>query len=223
MPRVVDPEERRRAVALVAERVIADRGLDAGLRDVALAGGWSTSVVTHYFADKDALLEYTLRRTIERAAERIEERVAAGESRLSAILAENLPVDARRRKQWRTIISFWGRAVHHAGLREAQRRRHAGFRRELQRALAEALPGDAGLDVDLESRRLFALLDGLAVQAAFEPREWPARHVVAAVDRHLAELGLPPVLAPGRPAREAGAEPRSPRARRSPRAQGRKR
>ena len=57
MPKGVDHEERRDYVAAVAEQVIADRGLGAGLRDVAGAGGWSTSVVTHYFT-KQELIEF---------------------------------------------------------------------------------------------------------------------------------------------------------------------
>lgn len=190
MPKRVDHAERRDEVAAVAERVIADRGLEAGLRDVALAGGWSTSVVTHYFADKRELLEHTLRRTLQGAEARIEARVTAGQARLAAILEESLPLDARRRRQWRLFLVFWGRAVHDTTLGEQQRRRHAAFRRALARALAEALGPASALDVGFEVRRLFALLDGLAVQAAFEPREWPARSIVEVVNRHLAELGL---------------------------------
>jgi AcrR family transcriptional regulator len=194
MPKRVDHAERRDEVAAVAERVIADHGLDAGLRDVALAGGWSTSVVTHYFSDKRELLEHTLRRTLEAAAARIEARVAAGRPRLTAILEENLPLDGRRRRQWRLFIAFWGRAVHDPALEEHQRRRHAAFRKALGAALAERLGPNSPHDAELEARRLFALLDGLAVQAAFEPRDWPARLLVEVVNRHLAELGLHGVL-----------------------------
>lgn len=194
MPKVVDPDERRDRVAAVAERVFAERGLEAGLRDVALAGGWSTSVVTHYFDDKRELLEYTLRRTIEAASARIEARVAAGHSRLAALLEENLPLDARRRRQWRLFITFWGRAVHDRTLEEHQRRRHAGFRAALADALDEALGRSRRFDSAFEARRLFALLDGLAVQAAFEPREWPASLQIEVVERHLAGLGLGVVL-----------------------------
>jgi AcrR family transcriptional regulator len=194
MPKLVNHEQRRDEVAAVAERVIAERGLEAGLRDVALAGGWSTSVVTHYFADKRELLEYTLRRTIEGAAARIDARVAGGQSRLAAILEENLPLDARRRRQWQIFIAFWGRAVHDPTLEEHQCRRHAGFRAALADALADALGRSRRFDPTLEARRLFALLDGLAVQAAFEPREWPASLQIDVVERHLAELGLGGVL-----------------------------
>ena len=191
MPRIVDASERRERVAAVAERVIAERGLDAGVRDVAREGGWSTSVVTHYFADKRELLDFTLARTIERAAARIEKRIRAGTPRLTALLEENLPLDERRRRQWRTIIAFWGRAVADERLARRQRRRHEGFRAELETALMEALPGrPKRAHVQLEAQRLFALIDGLAVQAAFEAAAWPPRRQLEVVGRHLEELGL---------------------------------
>jgi AcrR family transcriptional regulator len=209
VPKLVNAAERRDAVAAVAERVIAARGLGAGLRDVAVAGGWSTSVVTHYFADKRELLEYTLHRTFEGAAARIAARVARGHPRLVAILEENLPLDARRLRQWRLLIAFWGRAVHDPTLEAQQRRRRAGLRAELAAALAEAAPdGAPGFDPAFEARRLFALLDGLAVQAAFEPREWPAPLQIDVVSRHLAELGLPDVLAAPFRTRRAWRSPR---------------
>ena len=62
MPRVVDHEARRAEVAAVAADLIARRGLDGvSVRDVAAAGGYSTTVVTHYFASKRELLLHAYR------------------------------------------------------------------------------------------------------------------------------------------------------------------
>lgn len=190
MPKQVNHEERRNEVAAVAERLIGDRGLDVGVLDVAEAGGWSTSVVTHYFSSKQELLEHTMRRSIERAEKAVDARVAAGQSQLQAIIEEALPLDASRRRRSRLFLVFWGRAVHDTKLREHQRRRHAGFRSTLATLLAEEFGQDGGRDPEVEARRLFALLDGVVVQAVFEPRLWPARVQIEVVDRHLAELGL---------------------------------
>ena len=190
MPKRVDHESRRDEVAAVAEQVIADRGLEVGLRDVARAGGWSTSVVTHYFDGKEALLERTMHRSIERAGQRVEARVAAGEPRLRAVIEESLPLDTPRRRRWRLFLVFFGRAVHHLPLRRHQQRRHSGFRTMLARLLAAELAGHPERDPELEARRLFALLDGVALQAVFEPRRWPARAQLEVVERHLRDLGI---------------------------------
>ena len=54
---MVDQTERRTQVAAAARAVIARDGLEgASVRRVAAEAGSSTTVVTHYFADKDALL-----------------------------------------------------------------------------------------------------------------------------------------------------------------------
>ncbi|MDJ0850763.1 MAG: TetR/AcrR family transcriptional regulator [Myxococcota bacterium] len=190
MPKQVDHDERRNEVAAVAERLIAERGLDVGVLDVARAGGWSTSVVTHYFSSKHELLEHTMRRSLERAEKAVEARVARGQSRLQAIIEETLPLDASRRRRSRLFLVFWGRAVHDAKLREHQRRRHAGFRSTLARLIADALGEGSGRNPEIEARRLFALLDGLMVQAIYEPRLWPAAVQIEVVNRHLADLGL---------------------------------
>ena len=74
MPRVVDHEARRAEVAAVAADLIAQRGLDGvSVRDVAAAGGYSTTVVTHYFASKRELLLHAYRS----AGTATEERLAA--------------------------------------------------------------------------------------------------------------------------------------------------
>ncbi len=190
MPKQVDHDERRNEVAAVAERLIAERGLDVGVLDVARAGGWSSSVVTHYFASKHELLEHTMRRSLERAGQAVDARVAAGQSRLRAIIEETLPLDASRRRRSRLFLVFWGRAVHDARLREHQRRRHAGFRRTLAELIAAELAEESQRDPEIEARRLFALLDGLVVQAVFEPRLWPASVQIDVVNRHLADIGL---------------------------------
>ncbi len=190
MPKRVDYDERRDEVAAVAERLIAERGLEVGVLDVARAGGWSSSVVTHYFASKRELLEHTMRRSLERASQAADARVAAGQSRLQAIIEETLPLDASRRRRARLFLVFWGRAVHDATLLEHQRRRHVRFRSTLAALLEAELGSDRGRDPELEARRLFALLDGVVVQAVFEPRLWPARVQIEIVNRHLADLGL---------------------------------
>ena len=188
MPKVIDHEQRRDEVAAVAAALIAERGLEVGLRDVAAAGGWSTSVVTHYFASKDDLLEHTMRRSIAEASRWGSEADSAG-ARLRAILEETLPLDARRRRRWRLFLAFYGQAMQAPRLREQQRKRHSAFRALLAGLLEEEL-GVGERDPDLEARRLFALIDGIAVQAIFEPRQWPASTQVELVNAHLADLGI---------------------------------
>jgi AcrR family transcriptional regulator len=164
MPRVVDHEARRAEVAAVAADLIARRGLDGvSVRDVAAAGGYSTTVVTHYFASKRELLLHAYRS----AGSATEERLAAiskGGNRLLAICEAILPLDEPRRLTWQTWFAFWGAAVADEELAAMQRRRLLWFR-EL---LARELDGD-----DEAARELLALVRGIAAEAVFDPDDWP--------------------------------------------------
>ena len=53
MPAVVNHEERRQQIARIAADLISSVGLDAmTMREIAAAAGFSTTIVTHYFANK---------------------------------------------------------------------------------------------------------------------------------------------------------------------------
>ena len=94
MPRTVDPVERRAAVAAAARAVIAREGLDGTtVRRVAAEAGSSTTVVTHYFADKEALLLAAVQDAYAALAARMRthvERGPGGLPTLRAVLREAL-------------------------------------------------------------------------------------------------------------------------------------
>lgn len=181
MPRVVDHEIRRAEVAAVAADVIARRGLDGvSVRDVAAAGGYSTTVVTHYFANKRELLLHAYRS----AGTATEERLAAIDptrgDRLLAICEAILPLDEPRRLTWQTWFAFWGAAVGDEELAAMQRRRVRWFRD----LLAAELGGD-----DEAARELLVLVRGIAAEAVFDPDDWPAARQHELAERTINRLG----------------------------------
>src|SRR4051794_41799955 len=107
MPRVVDHEARRAEVAAVAADLIARRGLDVSVRDVAAAGGYSTTVVTHYFASKRELPLHAYRS----AGAATERRLSRVQDDLLAVCEAILPLDEPRRRTWQTWFAFWGAAI----------------------------------------------------------------------------------------------------------------
>ena len=198
MPRHVDHAARRRHVAVTAAELVGTHGLDAlTFRNVADAAGCSTTVVTHYFADKRDLLLSTFREVADRLGARFDEaqRGAAGSAAASRRCCRSTPA---RRTEWRLLTCFWGVAIsdpefaaEDAGhVRSAQARIKALLRREH--------PDVADAELDVVSRRLVTIVHGLGAQSALDPDHWSAaqqRRVLA----H--ELGLPRSLAspvPGR-------------------------
>src|SRR5215469_14675964 len=78
VPKRVDPDERRKAIAEAVYRLIGERGWDAvTLRDVASTAGISMGHVQHYFATKTDMLLFALGHMRDRVLARLERRLAA--------------------------------------------------------------------------------------------------------------------------------------------------
>src|SRR5688500_5908565 len=112
MPKVVDYDERRAELAEAAAHVIARSGIGAAtMRAVASAAGWTTGALTHYFADKRAVLLCTCQASLGRRrtapAERDRPDPAA---RLVAALEGALPLDEDRRRHWMVTVAFCAHA-----------------------------------------------------------------------------------------------------------------
>jgi AcrR family transcriptional regulator len=192
MPRVVDAEQRRAELVELTAAEIARDGLEQlTLRGLARAGGWTTGIVTHYFVDKRDLLIETFRSRADAARRRVEVARAAGATALEAIIDSALPLDGERLANWKVWLAFWGAAVGDDELTAVQLERHRSFVDTIERALeAERSARRLRVDVDIayEARRLVALLDGVAVQAVFQPDRWPPEEQRRMIDDHLTPL-----------------------------------
>ena len=179
MARVVDSEQRRAAVSAGVWRVMAEDGIEAlSLRAVARAANCTTSMVLHYFADRRDLMLHARRLMHERMLARV---AAAGSSSadpasvLRDVLAQSLPLDARRRDEARVWVGFLAAAMHDERLAEEHRRHNRAWQRRiaaLVRAVRPAMPAARAAHA---ARRLVALTDGLATLASVAPDDWSPR------------------------------------------------
>ena len=98
MPRIVDSEERRSELGAAAARVIARSGIaGATMREVAAEAGWTTGALTHYFADKQELLRFTLETSLRRRRARRPDRARLSpDEALRVSLLGALPTEAER-------------------------------------------------------------------------------------------------------------------------------
>jgi AcrR family transcriptional regulator len=177
VPKIVDHEQRREELAAAVWRLASRDGLDAvTIRGVAAEAGWSTGALHHYFADKEELLLFAFETVAGRVGRRVEaaRATAGGPLELAReLLAIGLPLDAERRDETRVWFAFLGLALTRPPLARAQRLAYRAWRRLVADALRDAQEqGEIGTDVDVEREAagLVALVDGLAVQASFEPR-----------------------------------------------------
>lgn len=207
VPKIVDPQQRRRAVADAVHAVVAHDGLEAAtLRNVADEAGLAVGSVRHYFTDHDELMIFAVQELGRRVGERVwahAERLLSESGgsredrrrRTEELLAEFLPLDDVRRDEVLLRHTFTTAARTRPSLlthaEAMQQTLHELVHRTLQGAQASGgLPAD--FDVELESVRLRALLDGLGLQAALFPRRFPPDLLRAVLHRHLDSLVAAP-------------------------------
>lgn len=209
MPKVVDPEARRAAIAEAAVAVIARDGIDhASLRTIAAEAGLVVGSVRHYFPAQADVISFAMRRLADdvgvrvlRAAQPVLE--GGGEldgSRRRAVseevLSELLPLDEERRRESAAWLAFATASASRPELQPISRDFRDGVRMIVRRILVHAQrhgglpPGATALDVETE--RLAALLDGLAADAVLHAEVLPVTTMRAVLRRHLdGLLGTP--------------------------------
>ena len=91
MPKIVDHEQRRNEIALVACRVVAEYGFDqATIVRIARQAGYTTGMVAHYFDTKQDIIVAALRLILRRIEERLNPDSGSSEPDLLALLTEAL-------------------------------------------------------------------------------------------------------------------------------------
>jgi AcrR family transcriptional regulator len=186
MPRAVDVDERRAELSLAAARVIARDGICAAtMREVAAEAGWTTGTLTHYFPDKRALLRFTLESSLEqRRGRRPERDQLPPDQALRAALVDALPIEEDARLHWVVTLAFCAQAAGDPELGTIQRDAYRQFRQDVSERVVAA-GRTTGRAAVREAERLIAVLDGIALQALFDPESWPPRAQVAAIEAAL--------------------------------------
>ncbi|WP_130835833.1 transcriptional regulator BetI [[Erwinia] mediterraneensis] len=169
MPKVGMQPIRRRQLIDATLSTINEVGLnDATIAQIARRAGVSTGIISHYFRDKNGLLEATMRDVTTQLRRAVTGRLdalsdAGTEARLRAIVEGNFDetqVHSAAMKAW---LDFWSSSMHQPALHRLQRVSSARllstltveFRRELPRERAR-----------LAAYGLAALIDGLWLRAA---------------------------------------------------------
>jgi len=184
LPKIVDWDARRDEILSATWRVIARDGLArATIRAIAREARCSPGILAHYFDDKADILGSALLMSHRRVAARMDAGTAglSGLEALEVVMLEALPLDERRDLEAQIEISFWGRALGTAELRELQHTEFDHLCARLRRHLQEA--GDRGelagsVDIGLATHQLVVLIDGLSAERVLYPgRVTPQRQI----------------------------------------------
>lgn len=193
MPKIVNHDERREQLAEAAWRIIRREGLDAvSVRNVAKEAGMSLGSLRHYFVTQEELLSFSMRLVTERGRERIRKLEFTDDVRRNAelMIEELLPLDEERQAEAEVWLAFIGGTVaSHA--RELKLQVHhdlfSCFRSLMQHLEDHSLLKE-GTDLELESKRLHALVDGLVVHRLIHPEENTPEELLRIVNDHLDRL-----------------------------------
>jgi len=184
MPKIVDHEARRDAIALVACRVVAQFGFEqATIVRIAREAGYTTGMVAHYFDTKQDIIIAALRLILRRIEERLTPAGEAGaEPDLLALLTEALPVDETRYIECAVWIAFWGQVPADRRLKSINAWLHREYLRLFERCLARGWPDwlrwpPATREQVLRS--VITFINGITASTVASRGDWPAERQIA--------------------------------------------
>ena len=191
----MDHEQKRKLIAESAWNIIEEKGIEhASIRAVAAAAGLSPGALRHYFSTQDELLLFIVDYYLTRGAARAAEGLVISPIPIKAareILLQLLPMDADKRTAAGVWWTFASRSLTSLALRAKKEELTDGLHYLTQAALeilaqAQLLPSEA--DIQLETLRLAALIEGLTILAMLRPELYTPETVEQIVTRHLREL-----------------------------------
>ncbi|ERM06773.1 transcriptional regulator BetI [Pantoea agglomerans] len=169
MPKVGMQPIRRRQLIDATLSTINEVGInDATIAQIARRAGVSTGIISHYFKDKNGLLEATMRDVTRQLREAVLSRLeplagASAEQRLCAIVEGNFDDTQVHTAVMKAWLDFWSSSMHQPQLNRLER--------VSSRRLYSTLVVEFRRELPLEKARLAAhglaaLIDGLWLRAA---------------------------------------------------------
>jgi len=184
---MIDPAQRRNAIADALFEVVRDGGFDrVSLARVAERAGLAIGSVRHFLGSREELITFAFDTMTERIEDRVlghlDSLVADGAldrmgpaERLAAtvdVLSELLPLDEPRRAEALVWVEFETAARTEPALAarsDKAARGSAGLIRQILANAAGTGTLGAGRDLDVEAARLTALVDGLTLRGVLHP------------------------------------------------------
>jgi AcrR family transcriptional regulator len=180
MPKIVDHAVRRDEIALVACRVVAERGFEqASMVRIAREAGYTTGMLAHYFESKQDIIIAALRLILRRINERLSRPLRQGtRPDLLELLIEALPVDEQRRTECAFWTTFWGQVTADKRMKRINAWVHREYMRLFERCLAQSWSQWAQWPPATREqvlRSLVTFINGLTASAVANPGDWPAQ------------------------------------------------
>lgn len=190
MPRYVDPEERVRDIVVASMQALSEGGLpELTLRKIARRMGGSITLITHYFANREALLNAVLeyaRADADAFLGELEE-ITDPRERLRVVLEWFLPDTDEALMQERARVALLTHQGAEPVIRQHLQGMEPAMRAVLVRGVEELVPADE-LDGTVDMVRVW--VSGMALSVVEHPEIWTPERQVAALRRFIGVLSF---------------------------------
>lgn len=192
MPRFVDHEVRKRDIVRATLEVLAESGTGGlSFRAVAARLGGSTTLVTHYFPNQDALLTEVASYSLELWGEEMDALDRQGTTpaeRLQNLLVWLMPVTPVGLMQERARINLLSSELLGEGHRTALEEWDVRIRSVLRNHLEELVPNG---QVDRTVELLRVTISGVGLTVVEHPGLWSVERQLAIVEHLMQLLAIP--------------------------------
>ncbi|WFQ81264.1 transcriptional regulator BetI [Xenorhabdus sp. SF857] len=173
MPKIGIQSIRKQQLIDATLIVVNDVGMqEATIAQIARKAGVSNGIISHYFKDKNGLLEATMRHLLHQLEMAVARRLrlldnATPAQRLKAIVEGNFDPSQINSAAMKTWLAFWASSMHQPNLYRLQqineRRLYSNLCVEFKRAMPAA-------EARLAAQGLAALIDGIWLRRALSSK-----------------------------------------------------
>lgn len=194
MPKVVKHEQKRKLIAESAWNIIETEGIEkASIRRVAAEAGMSSGALRYYFSTKDEMLLFIIDYFLDEGKKRSEQKEWSNDplQAVEDVLLELVPIDEQKKIETNVWWIFALRSLTSEALKEKKDEMITGTY-ELVNSMIEILVQKGLLsdviNVELETSRLSALIEGLSFHALLRPDVFSSQKVKEVIHYHLKTL-----------------------------------
>ncbi|EGR0890056.1 transcriptional regulator BetI [Vibrio cholerae] len=171
---------------------------EASIALIARLAGVSTGIISHYFQDKNGLLEATMRHLMSALRSAVKQRQQAlnndsAHEHIKAIIEGNFDTTQVNEAAMKTWLAFWACSMHHPALRRLQiindRRLYSNLCYQFRRVLPAA-------SAKTSARGLAALIDGLWLRGALSGTQFDTKQALLIANNYLQQQFANPTISP---------------------------
>ncbi|WP_151708929.1 transcriptional regulator BetI [Acinetobacter brisouii] len=172
-PRVQPEHIRREQIMTAAFAVIAQEGLtNTTMAKIAKQADLSTGIVSHYFGDKQGLIDACMRELLNVLLRKTEdykaEAQAEPQSQIRAIIDSNFDASQTTSQAMRVWLEFWSASMHMPELHRLQRVNDQRLYSNLHHHFLQLLSKE---QADVAARGMAALIDGLWLRGCLSSQQ----------------------------------------------------